>query len=166
MNQVDSLMSKLHMYSIEMDGYQPENWDANERKMLRMRDELSVLLRKVKEIMAKLEQVMVEHIDEFGDIAVDADERLYVGKTVVHKSIDDQAILMAVLEVGNGNLELLTTGEGGMLASQPWKHGALTKLLGKERVNALFETSWRQDIKSGKVLRSVKRGWKSAKYAD
>ena len=157
MNQIDSLMSKLHMYSIEMAGYQSENWSANERKMLRMRDELSVLLRKVKELMAELEQVMVEHIDEFGDIAVDADERLYVGKTVVHKSVD---------EVGNGNLELLTTGEGGMLASQPWKHGALTKLLGKERVDALFETSWRQDIKSGKIIRSVKRGWKLAKYAD
>ena len=74
MNQLDYLINRLHMYSIEMDGYQPENWDANERKMLRMRDELSVLLRKVKEIMEELEQVMVEHIDEFGDIAVDADE--------------------------------------------------------------------------------------------
>ena len=166
MNQIDSLMRMLHMYSIEILGYQPENWDANERGMLRMRDELSILLRTVKQLQAELEQAMVEHIDEHGDIAIDADERLYVGKTMVHKSIDDQAILMAVLEVGNGNLELLTTGEGGMLASQPWKHGALTKLLGKERVAALFETSWRHDIKSGKLHRSVKLGWRNAKYAD
>lgn len=166
MNQIDSLMSKLRMYSIEMLGYQPEDWDANERKMLRMRDDLSVLVRTVKQLIEQLEQVMIEHIDEHGDIVIDADDRLYVGKTIVHKSIDDQAIVMAILEVGNGNLELLTTGEGGMLASQPWKYGALNILLGKERMSSLFATSWRQDIKSGKVHRGVKLGWRNAKYAD
>ena len=78
------------------------------------------------------------------------------GNTKTIKSTDDQGILMAILEVGNGNLELLTTGSGGMLCSQPWKHGAVRKLIGEERFEALFTTTVSQDLNTGKATRSLK----------
>ena len=72
------------------------------------------------------------------------------------KSIDDQEILMAILEAGNGNMELLTTGAGGMLGSQPWKSGAVRALIGDAKFNKLFTTETKLDVKTGKPAKSVK----------
>ncbi len=72
------------------------------------------------------------------------------------KSIDDQEILMAILEAGNGNMEMLTTGAGGMLGSQPWKSGAVRALIGDAKFNKLFTTETKLDVKTGKPAKSVK----------
>lgn len=129
----------------------------NERQLLRMRDSVAVMQRQLRVFAETLEQATIAHIDEHGDIAISDTERLYVGVTKTNKAIGDgQAITLAVLEAGGGNLELFTSGEGGLLASQPWKYGAVKKLLGETKTAELFATEERQDIKTGKALRSVK----------
>ena len=90
------------------------------------------------------------------DLEISDTERLYVGTTRVTKSIDDQEILMAILEAGNGNMELLTTGSGGMLGSQPWKPGAVRALIGDAKFAQCFTTETKLDVKTGKPAKSVK----------
>ena len=91
------------------------------------------------------------------DIEISETERLYVGNTKTNKAIGDgQGITMAVLEAGGGNLELLTSGEGGVLASQPWKYGAVKALIGEAKTLELFLVEVKQDLKTGKAQRVVK----------
>lgn len=129
----------------------------NERKLLRLRDAATNYVRQARELQALVEARILEWMElNACDIVISDSERLYVGTTKVTKSIDDQGILMAVLEAGNGNLELLTTGHGGMLASQPWKHGAVIDLIGADRAKGLFEITVKLDLKTGKPAKSVK----------
>ena len=136
---------------------QPDNWKANERRMLRMRDFISTTQRELRALAEQLETEMIAHIDLHGDIEISETERLYVGNTKTNKAIGDgQGITMAVLEAGGGNLELLTSGEGGVLASQPWKYGAVKALIGEAKTLELFSVEVKQDLKTGKAQRVVK----------
>ena len=129
----------------------------NERKLLRIRDAVTNYVRQARELQALVEERIIEWMElNACDISISDSDRLYVGHTKVTKSIDDQGILMAVLDAGNGNLELLTTGSGGVLASQPWKHGAVIDLIGADRAKGLFEVTVKLDLKTGKPLRTVK----------
>ncbi len=150
-------MLDLTEYLQELNAMEMEAPANNERNLLRMRDSVAVMQRQLRAFAETLEQATIAHIDMHGDIAISDTERLYVGTTKSHKTIGDgQGVTMAVLEAGNGNLELFTSGEGGLLASQPWKYGAVKKLLGDSKTAELFATEERQDIKTGKPLRSVK----------
>ncbi len=150
MLDLTEMMQELNAMEIEA----PAN---NERKLLRMRDSVAVMQRQLRAFAETLEHATIAHIDMHGDIAISDTERLYVGTTRTNKSIGDgQEITMAVLEAGGGSMELLTSGEGGLLAAQPWKYGAVKKLLGDTKTAQLFTTEERQDIKTGKALRSVK----------
>ena len=124
--------------------------------LVALRDSVIVMQRQLRQHAEAIEAALIEYIDAHGDIVLSDVERLYVGTTKVTRSTDDQGILMAVLEAGNGNLELLTTGNGGVLASQPWKHGTVRKLIGDERFTGLFTEEVRKDIKTGKPARNVK----------
>lgn len=129
----------------------------NERNLLRLRDTVAVMQRELRQFAEVLEQATIAHIDMHGDISISDTERLYVGTTKTNKALGDgQGITMAVLEAGGGNLELFTSGEGGLLASQPWKYGAVKRLVGESKAAELFITEERQDIKTGKAQRSVK----------
>ena len=128
----------------------------SQRPLLRLRDRITVLIRELREHQRAVDACLIQHIEANGAINISDTESLYVGNTKTIKSTDDQGILMAILEVGNGNLELLTTGSGGMLCSQPWKHGAVRKLIGEERFEALFTTTINQDLNTGKATRSLK----------
>ncbi len=129
----------------------------NERRLLRLRDTATIYLRQARELQALVEARIIEYMQlNECDIAISDEERLYVGTTKVTKSVDDQGILMAVLEAGKGNLGLLTTGAGGVLASQPWKHGAVTELIGQEKADDLFRTTVKLDLKTGLPVRSLK----------
>lgn len=130
--------------------------EAHPLNLVRLRDTVIGMQRELRVHADAIEQALIECIDAQGDIALSDTERLYVGLTKTTRSIDDQSILMAVLDAGGGNLELLTTGDGGVLASQPWKHGAVRKLIGDERFSGLFTEETRKDIKTGKPVRSVK----------
>lgn len=139
------------------DGVVPERSEEMDRKMLRLRDQTLNAMRTARARMALMEEILLAYMDEHAcDLVISDTERLYVGQTKTTKSVDDQGILMAILEAGGGNLELLTTGDGGMLASQPWKAGAVRDLIGDDKFSACFETTVKIDVKTGKPARSVK----------
>ena len=139
------------------DGVVPERSEEMDRKMLRLRDQTLNAMRTARARMALMEEILLAYMDEHAcDLVISDTERLYVGQTKTTKSVDDQGILMAILEAGGGNLELLTTGDGGMLASQPWKAGAVRDLIGDNKFSACFETTVKIDVKTGKPARSVK----------
>ena len=134
-----------------------ERSDENDRALLRVRDRAIVALRTAREMMADVDAAIIDYMTlNQCDLQISETERLYVGSTRVTKSVDDQEILMAILEAGNGNMELLTTGEGGMLASQPWKHGAVRALIGDAKFAQCFTTETKLDVKTGKPAKSVK----------
>ena len=134
-----------------------ERSEDNDRALLRVRDRAIVALRTAREMMADVDAAIIDYMTlNQCDLQISETERLYVGSTRVTKSIDDQEILMAILEAGNGNMELLTTGSGGMLASQPWKAGAVRALIGDAKFAQCFTTEVKLDVKTGKPAKSVK----------
>ena len=131
--------------------------EENDRALLRVRDRAIVSMRIARELMASVDAALIDYMNlNQCDLEISDTERLYVGSTRVTKSIDDQEILMAILEAGNGDMELLTTGSGGMLGSQPWKSGAVRALIGDAKFNKCFTTETKLDIKTGKPAKSVK----------
>lgn len=138
-------------------GSVPPRSPEMDRAMLRLRDAALIAMRKARADVAQMEATLLAYMDEHAcDLVISDTEKLYVGQTKTTKSIDDQGILMAILEAGGGNLELLTTGDGGMLASQPWKAGAVRALIGEDKFSACFTVDVKIDIKTGKPARSVK----------
>ena len=134
-----------------------ERSEDNDRALLRVRDRAIVALRQARELMADVDAALIDYMNlNQCDLEISDTERLYVGSTRVTKSVDDQEILMAILEAGNGDMELLTTGSGGMLGSQPWKPGAVRALIGDEKFNKCFTTETKLDVKTGKPAKSVK----------
>ena len=134
-----------------------ERSEDNDRALLRVRDRAIVALRTAREMMADVDAAIIDYMTlNQCDLQISETERLYVGSTRVTKSIDDQEILMAILEAGNGNMELLTTGSGGMLGSQPWKPGAVRALIGDEKFSKCFTTETKLDVKTGKPAKSIK----------
>ena len=134
-----------------------ERSEDNDRALLRVRDRAIVALRTAREMMADVDAAIIDYMTlNQCDLEISDTERLYVGATRVTKSIDDQEILMAILEAGNGNMELLTTGSGGMLGSQPWKSGAVRALIGDAKFAQCFTTEVKLDLKTGKPAKSVK----------
>ena len=134
-----------------------ERSEDNDRALLRVRDRAIVSLRMARELMASVDAAIIDYMTlNQCDLQISDTERLYVGTTRVTKSIDDQEILMAILEAGNGDMELLTTGAGGKLGSQPWKPGAVRALIGDAKFNKCFTTETKLDVKTGKPAKSVK----------
>ena len=134
-----------------------ERSEDNDRALLRVRDRAIVALRTAREMMADVDAAIIDYMTlNQCDLQISETERLYVGSTRVTKSVDDQEILMAILEAGNGDMELLTTGSGGMLGSQPWKPGAVRALIGDAKFNKCFTTETKLDVKTGKPAKSVK----------
>ena len=134
-----------------------ERSEDNDRALLRVRDRAIVALRQARELMADVDAALIDYMGlNQCDLEISDTERLYVGSTRVTKSVDDQEILMAILEAGNGNMELLTTGSGGMLGSQPWKSGAVRALIGDAKFAQCFTTETKLDLKTGKPAKSIK----------
>ena len=102
-------------FQASLDDIGEEQTAINEYKLLRARDVLIVAQRNLRNLAIELDALLINYMRANAcDIAISDTERLYVGTTKVTKSYDDQGILMAIMEAGNGNLELLTTGDGGM----------------------------------------------------
>ena len=144
-------------FQASLDDIGEEQTAINEYKLLRARDVLIVAQRNLRNLAIELDALLINYMRANAcDIAISDTERLYVGTTKVTKSHDDQGILMAILEAGNGNMELLTTGDGGMLGSQPWKPGAVRALIGDAKFAQCFTTETKLDLKTGKPAKSVK----------
>ena len=86
-----------------------ERSEDNDRALLRVRDRAIVALRTAREMMADVDAAIIDYMTlNQCDLQISDTERLYVGTTRVTKSVDDQEILMAILEAGNGNMELIS----------------------------------------------------------
>ena len=156
------------MRTIVFDGIQAITSDLNELEegdglaadrqadLLSLRDEVSVALRRLKEESSRLEALLIQHIDANGDIEVGEGQRLYVGKTKVTKSLDDKQVFLLVMEASGGDLDAFQSGEQGVLVSQPWKSGAVRKLIGEELFGTAFLSETVKDLKTGAAKRSVK----------
>lgn len=156
------------MRAVVFDGIQAITSDINELEegdgsasdrqadLLLLRDELSVALRRLKEEAARLEVLFIQHIDRNGDIEVGEGQRLYVGNTRVTKSIDDKRVFLLVMEASGGDINAFQGGAEGVLVSQPWKSGAVRKLIGEDLFESAFFSETVKDLKTGSSKRSVK----------
>ena len=126
-----------------------------EPALLEVREELITAQRRIKEMAAQLEQCLIAHIDKWGDIEIANDQRLYVGSVKVTKAIDDSKVFDCVRNAA-GNTEVFQSGENGVLVAQPWKTGAVKKLVGIEIFDECFSVEIVKDIKTGAAKRTVK----------
>ena len=125
--------------------------------LVRMRDNIAVALRKLKMLANQVEEALILNIEANGDIELGDGMRLYVGETKTYKSNgDDENILAAVLEASNGDMSKLASGENGVLASQPWKQGAVHKLIGEKLFGEFFQPHYVLNVKTGKAQKSTK----------
>jgi len=129
---------------------------ANTDEILKLRDDISVLQRKLKAEAALLEDLIRQHIDAHGDIEIGGGQRLYVGNTRIIKSIDDKQVFQAVLDAAGGDLSVFQAGAEGVLVSQPWKSNAVHKIIGDELFYTVFFVETVKDLKTGRPKRSVK----------
>lgn len=137
-------------------GPNKEEVKRRERELLKLRDSISQAQRQVKEWAARTEELLIDHIDAYGDIEVGDGKRLYVGATKTSKAIDDNTVFDMVLELSHGDLSIFKSGENGVLVSNPWKSGAVRQLVGEQLYAQAFRTESAKDLKTGVVKRSVK----------
>ena len=67
-------------------GPNKEEVKRRENELLKLRDTISQAQRQMKEWAARTEELLVEHIDEYGDIEIGEGKRLYVGVTKTNKA--------------------------------------------------------------------------------
>lgn len=141
------------LYALDID-------DLNSGVALRdLHGAIRALQARLKGIQLEIEAALVEHITATGnDVDIGEGKRWYLGSTKTIKSRDDLAVLRAVLEAAGGDIEKLTTGANGILAASPWKFGAAKDLLGVEKFEALFATTYAVSLETGKVLKTLKVG--------
>jgi len=121
--------------------------------------EIRAMIARMKGIQLEIEAAAVEHIQATGnDIELGEGRRWYLGSTKTIKSRNDLDTLHAVLAAAAGDFDRLTTGANGVLAASPWKFGAVKELLGVEKFEALFATTYAVSLETGKVLKSLKVG--------
>ncbi len=114
-------------------------------------------LAQLRELLKQVEEVAIEHIEATGeDIDLGDGKRWYVGSEKKVRGKDDTAILHAILAAVEGDVGRLTTGADGVLASSPWKHGAVKSLIGQEQFDALFETTITASLETGAVKKVLK----------
>ncbi len=130
--------------------------EDRQQDLLELRDEISVAQRKLREEAARLETLIISHIDAHGDIEIGGGQRLYVGNTRVTKSTNDTQVFLLVMEASGGDLATFASGERGVLVSQPWKSGAVRKLIGEDLFQSVFSVETVKDLKTGAAKRSVK----------
>ena len=150
-NGIQAITSSLNELE-EGDGTAAER----QHEMLALRDEIYVAIRKLKEESSRLDDLMVQHIDGHGDIEIGGGQRLYVGNTKVTKSLDDKQVFQLVLDASGGDLGVFQNGAEGVLVSQPWKSGAVRKMIGDDLFYSAFFVETVKDLKTGAAKRSVK----------
>ena len=111
----------------------------------------------LRDLTRHIEQAIIEHIETTGlDIELLDGKRWYVGKDKIIKSNDDTAVMHAVLDATGGDVAKFTTGADGVLASSPWKFGAVKTLLGEDRFATLFTTTYKTSLETGKTIKVLK----------
>ena len=112
---------------------------------------------RLRALITLIELSCIEHIEATGkDIELEDGKRWYIGNDKRVKAIDDTMILQAILEASGGDVMKLTTGEFGVLASSPWKNGAVKNLIGQAKFDQLFTTSVVKSLETGAVVKVLK----------
>lgn len=112
---------------------------------------------RLRELVTDIEESIIEHIEATGsDIELNDGKRWYIGSDKKTKAKDDSLVLHAILEASGGDISKLTTGDDGVLASSPWKHGAIKHLIGQHRFDELFETTVTKSLETGKAIKVLK----------
>ncbi len=132
------------------------NGATSQALLLEVRDEIAAAQRKLKAYQERLEESLIAQIDQFGDIELGNDNRLYVGNVKVTKAISDRQVFDFILASNAGDYEVFQSGENGVLVAQPWKTGAVKQIVGSENFDNLFDTEYQKDIKTGVSKRKIK----------
>ena len=148
----------IQAISSSLNELEEDEGTASDRELdlLELRSEISMAQRKLREESARLEVLLIKHIDRNGDIQIGDGQRLYVGNTKVTKSLDDKQVFLMVLDAAGGDLGVFQKGAEGLFVSQPWKIGAVRKMVGEELFYSAFAVETVKDLKTGAAKRSVK----------
>lgn len=106
----------------------------------------------VREYSDRLKDAAIRFINTHGPVETPT-YRFYVGTAKTTKCRDTEKAVEAVLTACGGDLGTLL----GCLTSQPLKHGACRGVLGDEW-DRHFEVVEKEDIKTGKPVKEVKKG--------
>jgi rubrerythrin len=108
--------------------------------------------RRVRELDAMLEGLLIEWIDANGDIEIGG-VRYYVGKASRVKCRDVKATLDRLLTEFGGDLDRVSI----CLSSSAWKHGQVRREAGEQTYEQLFETTVAPELATGKPRREIKK---------
>ena len=104
--------------------------------------------RDAQRLIDAIEAAAFDHIVATGqDIQLSETARWTIGKDKKVKSLDDTAILHAILEATQGDVARLTTGANGVLGSQPWKPATVKQIIGAEAFERLFKTEYSEQLR-------------------
>lgn len=112
-----------------------------------------------REFVAEVEQAIIEHIEITGhDIDLGDGKRWYVGreKRTTTRPDSGLSVVEAILTANGGDLGAIAPGDAGLLAANPWKHGALQILLDAATYHRLFAVEYTADLKTGAQKRALK----------
>jgi len=95
--------------------------------------------------LTRCREQTVEWCQKHGDLNVSPTKRYYAGTRRERKARENMAVLDAVLEATEGDLEAVTDA----LSAQPFKAGHCRTLLGDDLFDDLFETTVKDMMKDG-----------------
>jgi hypothetical protein len=128
------------------------NEDASVTEILEAHQAVKIHLDEAKRIKDLCEAILIEWMDAHGDLNVGNDIRYYVGTDTTVKCNNPRETVETLLAALDGDLGRFCE----TLASSPFKYGAVRDIL-PEAFDALFTTTVKKDLKTGKPLRKVKR---------
>ncbi len=114
--------------------------------------------RRARDLVTRIEAAVIEHIEATGaDVELPTGQRWYVGTVTRTHCTDDRAVAAAVIEASGGTIDHLCSGEGGVLAASPWKHGSVRGLIGEALYSDLFRREEVADLKTGVSRRELRQ---------
>jgi len=122
--------------------------EARGERLRELHEQATSWMLQCKNLLTTIEAAAFEHISATRqDIPLGPDRRWTIGKDKKTKSLDDTAILHAILEATQGDVGRLTTGPEGVLGSQPWKPATVKGIIGTEAFERLFKTTYDETLK-------------------
>ena len=122
--------------------------EARGERLRELHEQATSWMLQCKNLLTTIEAAAFEHISAtHEDIPLGPDRRWTIGKDKKTRSLDDTAILHAILEATQGDVGRLTTGPDGVLGSQPWKPATVKSIIGTEAFERLFKTTYDETLK-------------------
>lgn len=141
----EALRATLRSRIAEIDPDDPNAKDA----AAYLWSSFAALSSALRECKAELESAIAEVIQAQGDIQISPTARLYLGTEKRYVCRDYVSLVTSIIAHAEGDLSRFAPGEGGLLSSDPWKHGALKQLLGPAEFDRHFTREVATDIKTG-----------------